>query len=52
MRTLSYFGAPYARQASRKDHHEKRPGVFEPTRPSFSIASYSPASEEEPQCSV
>lgn len=52
MRTRSNLRAPDARQAGRKDRHEKRPGAVENTRPSFSVSSYSPISEDQRPCRV
>lgn len=50
MRTRSNLHAHDARQASRKDHQEKRPGALQHTRPSISVASYSPASKDKRPC--
>lgn len=52
MRMLSYLRAVERRQASRKDYPEKRPGVFEHTRPFVAIASYLPASMDQQPCTA
>lgn len=47
MRTRTYLSASERRQANRKCCHEKRPGAFQLSRPSISVARYSPASKDE-----
>jgi hypothetical protein len=49
MRTRRYLSAVEARQAGRKDRHEKRPGASEHTRPSFFAARQSQIASKDQQ---
>lgn len=52
MRTRSNLRAKDARQAGRKDRHEKRPGALKNTRPFVSAACHLPVSKDQRPCTA